>query len=281
VLTILQGDAITGQLLTKGNVDIISFTGSSKSGKEIARDTGDQLKKTILELGGANPFIVFADANLSLAASDAVQSAFSNSGQRCASGSRMLVQELVYNEFLQKFRKSAKNLLVGTEKECDIGTLISPTAAVEFEQYLKACQAAGATVERLGELRGISKSTVLPAIILGLHSTHPLAQLEIFGPATRFFSFTSEASAIGMANCTPLALTAAVWTKDSDVAYRVSILVNSGVLNINGPTHGSEPNMPFGGFGDSGNGTREAGIESLDYYSDLKVISTFNTKYYA
>lgn len=277
VLIVVQGDSITGELLVKGNVDIISFTGSSKSGKEIARATGDQLKKTILELGGANPFIVFADANISKAANDAVQSAFSNAGQRCASGSRMLVHESVYDEFMQEFESYAGKLLVGTENECHVGTLISPSAAAEFEKFLKACQTAGARVERVGELRGISKSTVLPAIILGLNYTHPLAQVEFFGPATRFFSFNSEASAIAIANSTPLALTAAIWTRDSDLAYRVSGLVNSGVLNINGPTHGSEPNMPFGGFGDSGNGTREAGIESLDYYSDLKVISTFNT----
>lgn len=276
VLTVLQGDSVTGQLLVRGDIDLISFTGSSEAGKEIARSTGDQLKKTILELGGANPFIVFDDANISMAAIAAVQSAFSNAGQRCASGSRIVVQESVYEVFVQEFRNSSQRLLVGSESDCDIGTLINPDAAVKFERYLVACENAGASVERVGIRRGFAQTSVLPALISNLHYEHPLAKVEIFGPATRFFRFDSEDSAIKIANCTVLGLTAAVWTRDTDRAYRITTLVKSGVININGPTHGSEANMPFGGFGDSGNGSREAGVESLDYYSDLKVISTFN-----
>ena len=276
VLVVLQGDSITGRLLVQGDVDLISFTGSSEVGKEIARSSGDQLKKTILELGGANPLIVFDDANISQAASAAVQSAFSNAGQRCASGSRIVVHESVYENFMQEFLSLARKLTVGPESDSDIGTLVSPDAAKIFEKYLRACEEVGANVERVGTLKDSIRSVARPAVISNLDFWHPLAQVEFFGPATRFFSFDSEKSAIEIANCTSLGLTAALWTKDFDRAYRVTTLLKSGVVNINGPTHGSEPNMPFGGFGDSGNGTREAGVESLDYYSDLKVISTFN-----
>lgn len=276
VLIVLQGDSVTGQLLVQGDIDLISFTGSSKVGKEIAQATGSQLKKTILELGGANPLLVFDDSNISKAADAAVQSAFSNAGQRCASGSRLVVQESVYDNFVQEFLSLSHKLIVGPESDSDIGTLISPEAANIFEQYLKACEKAGGSVERVGKLRGFVESTARPAVISNLDFEHPLAQTEIFGPATRLFAFDSENSAIKIANSTSLGLTAAVWTKDLDRAYRITTLLKSGIININGPTHGAEPNMPFGGFGDSGNGTREAGVESLDYYSDLKVISTFN-----
>lgn len=277
VLIVLQGDSITGGLLVQGDIDLISFTGSSEVGKEINRLTGGHLKKTILELGGVNPFIVFADANISQATNAAVQSAFSNAGQRCASGSRILIQESVYEDFAREFLSSSQRLVVGTESDCDIGTLISPGAAEAFEQYLVSCEKAGGNVERVGTLQGASQSSVLPAVISNLDFDNPLAKVEIFGPATRLFSFKTEESAIKIANCTSMGLTAAVWTRDSDLANRVTTLLKCGVININGPTHGSEPNMPFGGFGDSGNGTREAGVEALDYYSDLKVVSIFNS----
>ena len=112
---------------------------------------------------------------------------------------------------------------------------------------------------------------------MGLDSGLELSQQEIFGPMARVFTFETEDEAVALANSTRFGLTAAVWTEDHNLAVRVAGRVSAGLVNINGPTHGAEPNMPFGGFGASGNGTREAGIESLNYYSDQKIVATFNT----
>lgn len=277
VLIILQGDSETGSRLVAADIDLISFTGSSYAGREIGRVTAGQLKKTILELGGSNPFIVCEDADIPKAAKVAIDSAFSNAGQRCASASRIIVQGSILEVFLREFTEKAKELSIGIDYDCDLGTLIDPTAVAKFESFLKECAAAGANVQRVGMQKGVSDSIALPAIISNLPFDHPLAQTEIFGPATRIFSFASESEASVIANSTPFGLTAAIWTRNSDRAYRLSNAVRAGLINVNGPTHGAEANMPFGGFGDSGNGTREAGIEALDYYSDLKVFSTFHT----
>jgi alpha-ketoglutaric semialdehyde dehydrogenase len=275
VLQVIQGDAQTGQILTKSDIDLVSFTGSNQAGVTLANETSKKTIKTILELGGSNPFIVLEDANIDLAVDFAIQSSFSNAGQRCAAGSRILLHEKVAENFIKVLKLKMKSFSYGTSQTCKIGPLISSDAAKRINRFLEECVEAGAEIHELGFVDGISNSVVAPRIITNLDSDSDLAKQEIFGPVARVVTFSNDDEAIYLANSTPYALTAAIWTESYSRANQLANRVSAGLVNINGPTHGAEPNMPFGGFGASGNGTREAGIECLDYYSDLKIVANF------
>jgi acyl-CoA reductase-like NAD-dependent aldehyde dehydrogenase len=233
------------------------------------------LAKTVIELGGSNPLVCFADAKISHAAATAKDSAYSNAGQRCASASRVIVENSVQSLFLDEVRKSCSGLLVGASADAQIGTLIDTVSASAFEDYLRECEESGATVERLGTASDPSEATVLPALVTGLDSASELGKKEVFGPVMRVFGFETEAEAIQIANDTEFGLTAAVWSSDLVKAERVVSQIQAGVININGPTHGAEINFPFGGVKNSGNGSRDAGVEAVAAYSDVQVVSTF------
>jgi aldehyde dehydrogenase (NAD+) len=274
-IQVLQGDGETGNQLVQEDVDLISFTGSNEVGSKIISNSKNKFAKMILELGGSNPFIVFHDADIEQAVKFAIHSCFSNSGQRCAAASRILLHASIAEEFTEKIIKSMRGLTYGTADDCFLGPVISKESALRLKQFLADCIVEGGEVVALGILDGSSDWVVQPSLVLGLNPKNSLSKQEIFGPITRVFTFQTEDEAIYLANGTEFGLTAAVWTSDSNLSYRISEKVNAGVININGPTHGAEPNMPFGGFGASGNGTRDAGVESLESYSDIKVITIY------
>jgi len=156
--------------------------------------------------------------------------------------------------------------------------LVDSQSVEAFESYLAQAQSVGATVDRVGTLKGAPAAEAClaqPAIIQGLSIESESGMAELFGPATRLFRFSSDEEAIWMANTSEYGLTAAVWSSDIARAERIVERLEAGVININGPTHGAEINMPFGGVKHSGNGSRDAGIHSIDQYSDIKVVSTF------
>jgi alpha-ketoglutaric semialdehyde dehydrogenase len=276
VFNLLIGGKDLGEKLVADEVDLVSFTGSHKGGIEIERASAGKLRKLILELGGNNPLIVFPDSDIDALMVHAISSAFSNAGQRCAAGSRILVHESLKDRFMKKFLSESAGLQVGTSSESNIGPLISSEAANSFEKFLHECEIQGARVERVGiKSSHWSSCAVLPAVIQGLNSESELSKKEIFGPAVRIYSFQTEIEAIQLANGTPYGLTAAIWTRDSELATRVSSALVCGLVNVNGPTYGAEFNFPFGGRKHSGNGTQDAGLESIQQYSTLKVISTY------
>jgi acyl-CoA reductase-like NAD-dependent aldehyde dehydrogenase len=275
VLRVLHGDGETASGLIEGGADLVSFTGSYPTGLKVMEGAAQTLAKTVIELGGSNPLVVFADAQLEKAAATAKDSAFSNAGQRCASASRVIVENSAMAAFLEAVRASSATLVVGTSNEATIGTLIDQPSAEAFEAYLSDCEKSGARVERLGTLSGESSSVVKPALVTGLDPRTELGGREVFGPVMRVFGFEGEAEAIALANETEFGLTAAVWSSDLVKAERVVSEIQAGVININGPTHGAEVNFPFGGVKHSGNGSRDAGVEAIDAYSDVRVVSTF------
>jgi len=278
VFNLVLGGKSAGEKLVSANVDLVSFTGSHSSGLEVERASAGKLRKLILELGGNNPLIVFSDANYVDLMDYAVNSAFSNSGQRCAAGSRFLLQDSLRDDFLTEFLARSARLQIGTSSESDVGPLISTNAAIAFEEYLGECERFGARVERIGKKSAQwSSCSVMPAVIYDLKPEIELSQKEIFGPAVRVYSFQNEEEAVNLANGTPYGLTAAVWTRDSDLASRVCRDLVCGLVNVNGPTHGSEFNFPFGGLKGSGNGTQDAGIESISQYSTFKVTTVFRS----
>ena len=275
VFNLVFGGKEIGSYLVNQEVDLISFTGSSKVGIEIQKYAAPRLIKTILELGGSNPILLTTNTDLNSAIPVIYESAFSNAGQRCAAGSRLIIHKSMVETFKNSFGAFAESKTVGTDQEADVGTLVSVDAKVAFENYLEKCRHSGAQINRFGKLLGDSNCVSLPAVILGLDSKHELSRCEIFAPALRFFVYENIEEAIELANESDYALTAAVWDDDLENGIRIAKMIQSGVVNINGPTHGAEPSMPFGGKKMSGNGTREAGIQSVYEYSDTRVTSVF------
>lgn len=275
VLRVVHGDGNAAAGLIDGGAELVSFTGSYPTGLLVLEAAAKTLAKTVIELGGSNPLLVFADAKVDKAAATAKDSAFSNAGQRCASASRVIVENSVMDDFLSAVAAESAPLIVGTANEANVGTLIDAQSARAFESFLEQCSAAGAAVIRYGTLSESADTVVLPAVVTGLDPRSELGNKEVFGPVMRVFGFSSEAEAIELANATEFGLTAAVWSSDIATAERVVSHIAAGVININGPTHGAEVNFPFGGLKHSGNGSRDAGVEAIDAYSDVQVVSTF------
>ena len=278
VLQLVHGNGDIASALIDGGADLVSFTGSYSTGQKVVQASAVTLAKTVIELGGSNPLIVCADANLEKAAETAVDSAFSNAGQRCSSASRIVVEDSIYEKFRDLFVEKASALTWGAHSDANVSTLIDSQSVVSFEEYLSAAEKAGATVHRLGISGGQPPPEAClaqPALVEGLDVESEIATAEFFGPATRFFSFSTDDEAVSLANDSEYGLTAAVWSSDIARAERMVSRIEAGVISINGPTHGAEINMPFGGVKHSGNGSRDAGVYAIDQYSDVHVVSTF------
>lgn len=272
-----RGQPAGAALVEDPQVAVISFTGSTGVGRLIAETAGRRLARVSLELGGKNPFVVCDDADLDQAVHWASLSAFSNAGQRCAAGSRIIVFKAVYDAFRDKLVAKAKSLKLGVSVGCDLGPVVNKR---QHQNIIAAFETARAEGGRI--LCGGGAPThadlangyyIAPTVIEGLPPAAQLNCQEVFGPVATLQSVEGLAEALELANATEYGLTAAIHTRNVDRAMWFSQRVRAGVANINLGTFGSEPHMPFGGFGASGNGTREPGVEALDVYSELKNIS--------
>jgi acyl-CoA reductase-like NAD-dependent aldehyde dehydrogenase len=270
------GEEAGALLVEHPDVAVISFTGSCEVGRWIAETAGRRLAKTCLELGGKNPLIVCDDADLQNAVTWAVGSAFSNAGQRCAAGSRIIVFDAVYDRFRQMFVEAAKKLRVGTADSDDYGPVINEGQMTGMLASLEKARAAGAALltggHRLtGEPYG-GGFFVAPTIIEHVGPNDEISRTELFGPITCLYRVRDFEEAIALANDSPFGLTASIHTQNINRAMTFIGRIQSGVAVVNGGTYGSEPHMPFGGLRQSGNGWREAGTQALDVYSDLKTV---------
>ena len=271
VLNVVQGlGPEAGQPIVEDpRVAVVSFTGSTAVGRLIARVAGERLAKVCLELGGKNPFVVCDDADLEAAATAAALSAYSNAGQRCAAGSRIIVFDAVYDEFKALLLQRTNAQRVGPTDDHDFGPVINQRQLDNMLAKVGEARAAGATILAGGERIGEDGFYMAPTLIEG---TDALSSKELFGPITTLHRVESFDEAVEVANDTPYGLTAAIWTASVHRGQEFLTRIASGVASVNGPTYGSEPHMPFGGLGDSGTGWREAGTEAIDVYSDLKTI---------
>lgn len=271
------GQEAGSPLVEDARVRLVSFTGSVPVGRWIQKTAGERLAKVCLELGGKNPLVVCDDADLDAAATAAVLSAFSNAGQRCASGSRILVFDSVYDEFRKLMIAKTQALKVGSRDEDDFGPVINERqlknilAAVE-----RATASEGVTVAAGGRrLDGPAHAGgyfIAPTLLENARPDAGISRDELFGPVTCLYRVKDFNEALRMANDTAFGLTAAIHTRNIHRAEVFREKCRAGVISINGPTYGSEPHMPFGGLKDSGNGFREAGTEVLDVYSDWKSV---------
>lgn len=279
VFNVIQGSGQSAgrALVEDQRVAVISFTGSTPVGRWIAEMAGRRLARVSLELGGKNPFVVCDDADLDQAVHWASLSAFSNAGQRCAAGSRILVFNSIYDAFRDKLVAKTLSLKLGVNADCDLGPVINKKQQKNILAAIETAKAQGGRVLCGG---GVPTSPELasgyyiqPTIIEGLQQSAELSCKELFGPVVTLQPVDDLSEALDLANATDYGLTSAIHTRNVDRAMWFAQRVKAGVANINFGTFGSEPHMPFGGFGASGNGTREPGIEALDVYSELKNIS--------
>ena len=272
-----RGQPAGATLVEDPRVAIISFTGSTGVGRWIAEVAGRRLARVSLELGGKNPFVVCDDADIDQAVHWASLSAFSNAGQRCAAGSRILVFKNIYDTFRDKFVAKAKSLKLGVSADCDLGPVVNKRQQQNILAAIETAKAEGGRVLCGGAVPSdpelVNGYYIQPTVIEGLDRAAELSCKEVFGPVVTLHPVDDLVDALKLANSTEYGLTAAIHTRNVDRAMWFAQRVKTGLANINLGTFGSEPHMPFGGFGASGNGTREPGVEALDVYSELKNIS--------
>jgi aminomuconate-semialdehyde/2-hydroxymuconate-6-semialdehyde dehydrogenase len=275
VLNIVQGTgAEVGEAIVRHeDVKAISFTGSTAIGKRIAGICAEQLKKSSLELGGKNPVIIFADCDYEEMLKTTIRSSFSNQGQICLCGSRILVQRSIYDRFVEDFSKAAKAMVIGDPMQADteFGALISESHLQKVMSYIDLAEMEGGTIvsggKRLdlpGKLSG--GYYVEPTIITGLVANCRTNREEIFGPVVTVMPFETEQEAIAIANQSEYGLAAIIWTNHLARAHRVSGQLEAGIIWINCWLL-RDLRTPFGGMKQSGVG-REGGWEAIRFFTE-------------
>jgi aldehyde dehydrogenase (NAD+) len=276
-LNVVQGlGAEAGEpLVSHPDVAVISFTGSTAVGRRIGQIAGARLARVSLELGGKNPFVVADDADLDAALKWATLSAFSNAGQRCAAGSRIIVFDAVYERFRDALVGRAEALRVGPTDADDYGPVINERQLESILRCLGAATGEGARV-LTGGARLLDPDHragfYLAPTLLEAGPEAAISATELFGPVATLYRVPDFEAALALANRSPYGLTACIHTASVHRATEFAHRVQAGVAVVNGGTYGSEPHMPFGGVKASGNGSREPGTEALDVYSTLKNI---------
>lgn len=279
VLNVIHGNGSQAgeALVLDKRVPVISFTGSTVVGQRIASLAGSRLAKVSLELGGINPLVVCADADIDNAVEWAVLSAFSNAGQRCAAASRIIVFDEIYTKFKRKLLRKTKQLKLGVSNHSDLGPVINKKQQLFILDYFKEIKSYDGKILCGGRAGNYGKNLngyyIEPTLIENVKIESKLSNIEVFGPVAMIFNAKDIDNAIALSNSSEYGLTSAIHTSNLDNAMIFAHSLKSGVVNINLGTYGSEPHMPFGGFGLSGNGTREPGEEALNVYSELKNIS--------
>ncbi|WP_214709182.1 MULTISPECIES: aldehyde dehydrogenase family protein [unclassified Exiguobacterium] len=265
------GDAIVEHPVPK----LISFTGSTEVGKGIAEKAGRLLKKTALELGGNNVFVVLDDADIDRAVESAVYSKFYHQGQICMSTNRILVAESIHDEFLKKFVERVRALKFGNPNESDtqVGPLIDHDQVDRILDQIKQTVDAGATLQVGGNADG---NVLEPTVVSGVTNDMPLAKNEIFGPVAVILSFKDDAEALHISNELPYGLSGAVHGS----IYRATEFarqVETGMIHVNDQSVNDEPHLPFGGEKDSGLG-RFNGEWVLEEFTTLQWVSVMHER---
>jgi aminomuconate-semialdehyde/2-hydroxymuconate-6-semialdehyde dehydrogenase len=252
------------------DVAAISFTGGTVTGAAVAANAAPRFKKLSLELGGKNPNLIFADADLDDAIATSIRSSFWNQGEICLCGSRIFVERAIHDEFVSRFAEATKKLRIGDplDESTDIGALISEAHLQKVLGYIDLATKEGGTIVAGGHRVERPGYFVEPTIITGLGCDCRVLQEEIFGPVVTITPFDIEAEALAFANSTRYGLSATVWTRDLSRAHRVAASLDAGTIWINCWLL-RDLRVPFGGMKESGVG-REGGFESLNFFTEAK-----------
>lgn len=264
-------------LVAHPDVAAVSFTGGTSTGASVAAAAAPSFKKLSLELGGKNPTVVFADADLDAAVAGATQAAFRNQGQICLCGSRILVERDIIEPFTEAFVARVNALKLGdpADPSTDLGSLVSLAHREKVEGYLKLAVEEGGTILTGGDRPDLPPpldqgAFLRPAVVAGLPASCRTATEEIFGPVVTIHPFDTEAEALSMANGVRFGLAASVWTQNLSRAHRFSAALETGMVWVN-TWMMRDLRVPFGGMKDSGVG-REGGFHSLEFFSEARNI---------
>lgn len=270
LLRIVQGGGAVGAALVRARPDLVFFTGSAETGRRVAAAAAESLTPVVLELGGKDPLLVFADAHFDRAIAGAVWGAFANAGQVCVSVERGLVERGVYGRFVDACAEAAGQLVFGTGRDADYGPLLHPASAERIEVLVQDAVSQGARLATRFERQG---HRVTPAVLADVTPQMRVWREEIFGPLLPLMAFDTEEQAVALANDSDRALGASVWTSDLARGRQVASRLNAGSVAVNDVIKQlGNPSTPFGGDRDSGYG-RYHGPEGLRTFSRAKTVA--------
>jgi aldehyde dehydrogenase (NAD+) len=273
------GEDVGAPLVNHRDVRLISFTGSTSTGRIIAGDCADRNAIVSLEMGGKNVIIIMDDADVDLAVEGSVWGAFGTSGQRCTASSRLVVHKAVYNEFVEKLTARVKQLRIGNglESSTEVGPVINQAAVEKIMSYIEI----GKNEDKARMMCGGNQLTsgdfangyfIEPTVFADASPEMRISQEEIFGPVTTVIPFETLEEAIRIANNVEYGLSSAIYTQDVNQAFYAMQEMYTGIFYVNSATIGAEVHLPFGGTKGTGNGHREAGTQVLDIFSEWKSI---------
>jgi aldehyde dehydrogenase (NAD+) len=273
-----SGEEVGLPIVDSPDVPVISFTGNNATGTAIAQRAARRLKRLSLELGGKNGVIVMPDADLELATEGILWSAFGTTGQRCTACSRVIVHEAVADALLERVVARAAKLSLGSglDEGTDVGPLIDAAALDKSTRYAEVGRREGRLLtggapatDRPGCEHG---HFFAPTVFDGIEPMDRLGQEEIFGPILSFIRVPDYGAAMMAANQTRFGLSASIYTRDVNLAFRAMRDLETGIVYVNAGTTGAETHLPFGGWKGTGNGHREAGHAALDTFTEWKSI---------
>ena len=272
-----MGEVVGKALVEHPHVPVISFTGSTETGRFVGETCGRMHKRLSLEMGGKNAQIVLDDADLDLALDGVLWGAFGTTGQRCTATSRLVLQAGIHDAFVARLTERAKGLRLGDGRKAgtDVGPLVSEAAREKVERYIEIGAQQGATLV-CGGARAVGGALdrgffFQPTIFTNVTAGSRLDQEEIFGPVLSVIKVRSAEEAFAVNNGVRYGLSSSVYTSNVNVAFRALQELDNGITYVNAPTIGAEAHLPFGGVKETGNGHREGGWEVYEFYSETKV----------
>ncbi|MBW3003708.1 aldehyde dehydrogenase family protein [Candidatus Woesearchaeota archaeon] len=266
------GSSVGSEIVKNPKIRAVSFTGSTITGKWITENAG--VKKLGLELGGKNPIIIMDDANLDLAVDGIIWGAFGTTGQRCTATSRVIVHKKIKKKLEKRLLKRVRKLKLGSglNPKTDIGPLINKAAVEKVTNYVNSGKEQGAKLLCGGSTPKIKGFFFNPTIFTNVKKDMNIAKEEIFGPVLSIIPVKDIDQAIEVANSVEYGLSSSIYTQDMKYAFKAINKIEAGITYINSSTIGSEVHLPFGGIKHTGNGTREAGIEGINEFSETKTV---------
>jgi aldehyde dehydrogenase (NAD+) len=270
VVNIVTGDGSTGAAIVKGEVDKVAFTGSTEVGKAIQRELAGTGKKLTLELGGKAANVIFDDAALDQAVEGIVNGIYFNQGHVCCAGSRLLVQESVYEDVIDKLKRRLTTLRVGDplDKNTDVGAINSRQQLDKIQELVASGEEEGASIYQPPCRLPEKGYWFVPTVFTDVAQSYRIAQEEIFGPVLSVLTFRTPDEAVEKANNTPYGLSAGVWTEKGSRILSMAQRLRAGVIWAN-TYNRFDPSSPFGGYKESGFG-REGGLHGLEPYLDFE-----------
>jgi alpha-ketoglutaric semialdehyde dehydrogenase len=272
-----EGESAGKAIVDHPEVPVISFTGSTETGRLVGETCGRMHKRLSLEMGGKNAVIVLDDADLDLALEGVLWGAFGTTGQRCTATSRLILQSGIHDALLRRLVDRATSLVIGDGRLAgtDVGPLVNKHALEKVSGYAEVGRADGGKMLCGGKRAtgpGLDAGWFYePTIFAGVKPGMRIAQEEIFGPVLSVIQVTSPDEAFAVNNGVRFGLSSSVYTRDVNVAFRALGELDTGITYINAPTIGAEAHLPFGGVKQTGNGHREGGWEVYEFYSETKV----------